>query len=1216
MRREAGRGARPGPTARRALPAAAGTEAGASRRWPSWVAALATAAVLGAASLASAADAAGTADTADAAYHFRQPPKAGLIVPAVDLLTLRERAFIADLPVIRVGLNLPDNRPYEVITADGEISGIQIEILTHLAQSMGLRLQPVVLRSFPELLTALRERRVDLMATAGFVASREDFMTYTLGTAPNPGAIIGRQADGRFAAEPTLNGRRVAIERDYVTQYYGRRLYPEALVNDQPDTPAALRSVQRGEDDDYFGSLLMAMDRLQRDNIAGLAVKKSLVYATGQMHFGVRSDWPLLASALSKGVAALRQSPMPALQAALDAQGAPAAGLPQILPLSGQEQGQLAGRSVLRVGAVRGFSLLNEALPGGGQAGIAADYTAQVAARLGTAVDVLPFDSVAQMLDALRDGRIQIVPLLTRTPERAKEFVFSEPYLEMPYHVIARSDAPLYWDLASLRGKRLALTAQHPLREFLAAKYPDIQIVDAPPGGGAMDLVAAGQADAAVEAKLYANLRINSDNNGVLRQVARVDELPAQFHFAASREAAELIPLINRALADIPPAERERLYRRWVAVDFSPGFAWRRYAPVLISAAAALLLLAAASAWWMRRLAREVRSRTRAEQRLRDVTRSLPGLVFECVVTAQGKFEQRYLSEGIETFLGPGLHDGSGVVQAILQRIPAAQAALLLGAQADSLASQRPFKQTFCFDDLRAGPRWLHCEAVARPLPGARTAWTGYVVDVSTERALQAQLLDAVQTKNLFVASASHELRAPLQAITLALQRLGDGALDAVQRQCWQVAQDSSGALVQLIDDVLDLARFETGRVRLQPAPVKLAPLLARLIEQHRLAADERGLALHLHLAPGLPEQVSLDALRLRQLLANLIGNALKYTRQGGVTVSAGPGLAPGLETVGGLAGAPAGNVPGCAGTALAAAAADAIPAEAPAEAPAAALAAAPAAAPPTATGWLCLRVRDTGIGIAPAQLPLLFEPFGALQSRGNADEPGAERSTGLGLAICKRLVLAMQGQITLNSTPGVGTEVLLLLPLNLPLTVPLTVPLPGPATLPGPVPAPPPTPLPMATASTPGLPPPGRHGPVLLVDDDGVSRLLMAEMLRRAGYAVVEAVDAEQALACWRGQDLAAVISDRHMPGIDGLTLLGQISADAAASGRHCPRRLLCTGDADASCADAAETVLAKPVSVARLAGALAALGVMPGPTPAPAAEPAPGPALGPAPG
>ena len=120
-------------------------------------------------------------------------------------------------------------------------------------------------------------------------------------------------------------------------------------------------------------------------------------------------------------------------------------------------------------------------------------------------------------------------------------------------------------------------------------------------------------------------------------------------------------------------------------------------------------------------------------------------------------------------------------------------------------------------------------------------------------------------------------------------------------------------------------------------------------------------------------------------------------------------------------------------------------------------------------------------------------------------------------------------------------------------------------------------------------------HGPVLIVDDDLVSRILLAEMLRRAGYAVLESDSADQALALWRGQPVAAVVSDRHMPGGDGPALLRQIAADALSSGRPCPRRLLCTGDADPALASEVDLLLAKPVTVGILANALASLGVLP---------------------
>ena len=764
-----------------------------------------------------------------------------------------------------------------------------------------------------------------------------------------------------------------------------------ALAGPSPSSAVAL-----GEDDYCVGSLLTAMDRLQRDQMRGLAVNQPLVYGTGLMYFDVRNDWPLLASALSKGLAAWRQSPLPALQAVLGVLDPPAT--PGNLALDGQQQAQLERRSVLRAGALRGRTLLTEA-------------------------------------------------------------------------------------------------------------------------------------------RLFAKLRINSDDNGALRQVARVDEIPAQFHFAASQAAAGLIPLVNRALADIPESERARPYRRWVAVDFNPGFAWRGHAPWMATAGAALLLGLLASAWWMRRLGREVASRTEAEQRLRDVTNHLPGMVFQAVVDPAGQLLAHYISAGVDRFLGSGFQSDPTLPALVLAKVPPDRAAAVRAAQVLSLQTGQPFKQTFLYQHRLQGPRWLHCEATVRALGVGRLAWTGYLVDVSSERELQSESNDAARAKSLFVANASHELRAPLQTITLALNRLGAGPLDPAQRQTWRVAQEASDALASLIDDVLDLSRLDAGRVRLQPQPMVLEAELARIAAQHRLGAEARGLAFELVCQPGLPSVVSLDALRLHQLLSNLIGNAFKYTAQGKVTVTAGP-----------LAGVAA---PGD---------------EADASGP----------------QWLLLSVRDTGAGISLAQQKTLFEPFGALAAGDDVgDGSGAAqsangrplnqgaRSTGLGLAICKRLVHAMHGEIMVISQPGLGTEVRVHLPI--------------------------PT-LAAGTLAPPGTAPVSRRGTVLMVDDDPVSRLLMAEMLRRAGYAVVEAANAEEALAVWHSQDLAAVISDRHMPGADGQALLRQIRAEAHNQHRVCPSLVLCSGDTDIAAAAELESILTKPVSLVQLTETLARLGVAPG--------------------
>ncbi len=381
----------------------------------------------------------------------------------------------------------------------------------------------------------------------------------------------------------------------------------------------------------------------------------------------------------------------------------------------------------------------------------------------------------------------------------------------MPYVIVARSDAPLSWNLHSLRGKRLALALQHPVREFLARDYADIRIVDVASGAGAMDAVARGEADAAIEVKMFANLRLHADNDGVLRTVAQVQELPAQFHFATSQAARGLVPLIDEALAEMDEPERLRLLQRWVAQDLVPEFAWRRHLP------------------WM--------------------------------------------------------------------------AALLLGL--------------------------------------------------------------------LLLAAASHELRAPTHSLSLALQALDAASLPPPQQAALRVARDATRTLAQLLNDVLDAARADQEGFVLRPQAFDLRELLDDIAQAMRPWAAEKDLALQVRLEADLPALVSMDPLRLRQVLTNLLSNALKYTGRGQISLHAQ------LEAAG------------------------------------------------DAAAQLMLTVRDSGPGMDAQQQARLFTPYAKV---GAAHASGG---TGLGLGICQRLVGLMQGHISLDSHPGQGTTVRVRLPLG-----------------------------------------------------------------------------------------------------------------------------------------------------------------------------------------
>lgn len=237
--------------------------------------------------------------------------------------------------------------------------------------------------------------------------------------------------------------------------------------------------------------------------------------------------------------------------------------------------------------------------------------------------------------------------------------------------------------------------------------------------------------------------------------------------------------------------------------------------------------------------------------------------------------------------------------------------------------------------------------------------------DLAARRRAEREAQAADRAKSAFLAMMSHELRTPLVAVTGTLEILALDDLDAHQRELVDVAMGSARALLDVIGDVLDFSKIEAGALDLSPAPVAIGPLVAALAEQHRPAASARELSLDVVVDPRLGPAHVADAARLRQVLGNLVGNALKFTREGGVVVS--------VEVAGG----------------------------------------------DDAGQELRLTVRDTGIGISPDDQARLFLPF----AQASTQHARSSEGTGLGLAICRQLVEAMGGSIGLRSTPGVGTE-------------------------------------------------------------------------------------------------------------------------------------------------------------------------------------------------
>ncbi|KAA2234163.1 response regulator [Salinarimonas soli] len=418
-------------------------------------------------------------------------------------------------------------------------------------------------------------------------------------------------------------------------------------------------------------------------------------------------------------------------------------------------------------------------------------------------------------------------------------------------------------------------------------------------------------------------------------------------------------------------------------------------------------------------------------------------------------------------------------------------------------------------------------------------------------RALEEKATELALTskyKSEFLANMSHELRTPLNSILILGQQLGEnpeGNLTGKQVEFARTIHGAGTDLLNLISDILDLSKIESGTVSVDAEEIFFSNLLEAMARPFRHEAENRRLAFDVTTAPNLDRSIITDSKRLQQVLKNLLSNAFKFTSQGGVKLTVTPvesGWSPDHPVL------------------------------------------------KHAPSVVAFEVSDTGIGIPPEKQKIIFEAF----QQADASTSRKYGGTGLGLAISRELANLLGGEIHLRSQPGVGSTFVLYLPLTYVGTTVTPRPLVAQEaqTQPFPLPA-------TALANLRLSEMPTEHVAddrhmlqpgdtvLLIVEDDPHYARVMVDLARDRGFKVLVAMRGAEALALAREYRPTAVSLDVFLPDMLGWTVLSQLKQDPAT--RHIPVQIVTLDeDRQHGLARGAFSFLNKPTTIEGLEAAL----------------------------
>lgn len=926
-------------------------------------------------------------------------------LPAVDLASeWASRELIGRRGSIRLGIAVGDYEPLLVVQGN-KVKGVAVDYLGIIGKSLGLPLEVKFYPGISAALEGLRSGAVDVLASGSGYEAALSGVALSRPYIINQPVLVAHERNIKEGTSPARSG--VALVNGYLSTADFAQRYPEASTTIYASVKDALHDVEYRRQEWMIGDAATVAYQFSLGEVPHLRMQFIEGWKPQGYSFVFRDT-----DAELRGLFDLVLQRIPSLiqTKIFNFWGISARFLSSQddYHFTMEELRWLNSSPAIRVavnGANPPYTFYDA---DGGFQGILPDLLKELSKRTGLNFSMVECGSSECVWESLENGRSDMASVFTADSRQNESLNVTQPYAHSS-HVVVVPEGSAVSDLAQLNDGRVVVLKESAAAEFLERNYPRLQRVEVDTVLDGLMAVAKREASAAVLLFPVANYYVRRYFSGGLKfssassyyssggknsslvwfPVARyyydrylTDGLKVSFSvpqvqlahkFFVSRRNQYLFDVLQKTLDQIEPSYVNDLSDRWQAESVSGEIATAEYFNLMrwgrtFSAFLIFLFLACFIVLFWRG------NKRRAEASLHELRSHLLDGIPQGIVVRDPSGRIVICNQAFyQTFeLQPGQ-----VIGKLPSEVGGGDAKIrqILGGDYFELIQKGEMAISEVSTKLRDSEvvmrRWVVPYSDSRGcVVGLVMGWMDITSSVLLTRQLQVakdQAVQANEAKSRFLAVMSHEIRTPLNAIIglleLVMQRVDRG--EEWDRGAVEVAYSSSNELLLVIGEILDLAKIESGKLEIEPHPCNLSFVLSSVVRVFEGVARQKGIYLKSAVVLKHDVNVFLDAGRFKQVIYNILSNAIKFTERGGVEVI--------------LDGAEDGD------------------------------------------GYLLvsMRVEDTGCGISLEDQARLFQPFSQGKNLGSRQE-----GTGLGLFICREVIELMGGRLHLESAMGVGSRI------------------------------------------------------------------------------------------------------------------------------------------------------------------------------------------------